>query len=131
MYSYLLLISCFLLRLSQYDCYLTSFKSNEHLHTSSTTKLNFKEPQSNEGNSIFGALKRFLPWVQRAKLDKSYAEPAPSTGMRYQFRLLKPDINADLSFRRHVVTRIIRYFPGTKICYLFNVTCYYDALLIV
>ena len=115
MNSYLLLISCLLLCLSQYSCYLTSFKTSEHVHTSSTTKLNFKEPQSNEGNSIFGALKRFLPWVQRAKLDKSYAEPVPSTGMRYQFRLLKPDINADLSFRRHVVTRIIRYFPGIDI----------------
>ncbi len=83
--------------------------SHFHVGNGKTTFLTFKKTENseNENISFFEGLKRFLPWISRAKLEKSYAQPLPSTGMRYHFRLIKPDE----MLRRHVITRIIRYFP--------------------
>lgn len=79
-----------------------------------TYSLHFKKvDDSNENDknadspSLFERIKRFLPWNRRVQIDKSYAEAMPSTGMRYHLRLLNPkDTN-----QRHIITRILRYFP--------------------
>lgn len=87
-------------------------QSNSNAKSAKIFTVNFqRQDESTKGNvgdsSFLEGLKRFLPWTAKAKLEKSYAEPQIDTGMRYHFRIKKPDIN----FRRHVITRILRYFP--------------------
>ena len=78
------------------------------------SKLSFKKTddsnnsESSQGSSFLEKIKRFLPWNRRVTLQKTYEEVETSSGMRYHIRLLDPK---DLKFKRHIVTRILRYFP--------------------
>ena len=65
------------------------------------------DKSSDQKPSFLENLKRYLPWTSQAKVEKSYNTPLPSSRMRFHFRLRNPDVN----FKRHIVTRIIRYFP--------------------
>jgi ATP-dependent Clp protease adapter protein ClpS len=69
---------------------------------------NNNSPNDGEKESFFQKIKRFLPWNQRVKVQKTYDEVAPSTGMRYHLRLLNPK---DMRLKRHITTRVLRYFP--------------------
>ena len=80
------------------------------------TVLNFKKQKDiNDGTDenrkeespLWEGIKKFLPNVSRAKIEKSYAEPIPDSGYRYEVRL----VEANSKDRRHIITRIIRYLP--------------------
>ena len=58
-------------------------------------------------SSIWNDIKRFLPGISQAKIQKSYAMPVPDSSNRYHLRLQEPAQRN----KRHVITRIIRYFP--------------------
>lgn len=77
----------------------------------SSTILEFKKGEGDDSNkkSFFSGLIRFIPGIIRAKFDKTYSETKPEPGNIYEVRLLNP-ININ---RRHVITRIIRFCPGT------------------
>ena len=65
---------------------------------------------SNNGNGIGGVFKsilRFIPGVSKAKVEKSYETNEVDAGNRFMIRLLQPKT----SDRRHIITRIQRFFP--------------------
>jgi hypothetical protein len=92
---------------------IQSFSNGARVGTSigSDPKLRFKRSSDGDDkskpekdSSFFDGLKRFFPWISRAKQQQSYTAPQTTAGMRYHFRLLKPDVN----FKRHVITRMLR-----------------------
>jgi len=62
------------------------------------------------GSGFWNGVKRFLPGVVRARLEKSFAAPAPDTSMRY--RLILKQQKRQL--RRHAITRITRFLPDIQ-----------------
>ena len=54
---------------------------------------------------IWKGLKRFLPQITQAKINKSFEVEKTDNGNRYHLRLVEPDLQQ----RRHVITRIRRY----------------------
>jgi len=65
---------------------------------------------NNNGNGIGGVFKsilRFIPGVSKAKVEKSYETNEVDAGNRFMIRLLQPKT----SDRRHIITRIQRFFP--------------------
>ena len=56
---------------------------------------------------VWRSIKRFLPGVVRARLEKNYAAPVEETGMRFRVVLLSPR----RQLRRHAVTRLTRWLP--------------------
>eukprot|EP01035_Chromulina_nebulosa_P039680 gene39680-53643_t len=71
-----------------------------------------KDEGENPGilSSIWKGIKRFVPDVTKAKIEKSYEVPQTEGGYRYHIRLVGSNVNN----RRHVITRILRYFPDIK-----------------
>lgn len=99
-----------------------SFVIRTSVKRQTTSRLEFKVPRKgreDEGNNddvnsnveagggFWGNLKRFLPLVTQAKLDKSFAKEVPDGGNRYHVRLINPDPQ----LKRHTITRITRFFP--------------------
>ena len=62
------------------------------------------------GGGFWNGVKRFLPGVVRARLERSFAAPAPDTSMRY--RLILKQQKRQL--RRHAITRITRFLPDIQ-----------------
>eukprot|EP01041_Mallomonas_annulata_P003252 gene3252-6434_t len=75
----------------------------------SQCKFKKGDDEKGEKRSFFDGLKRFIPGIVRARFEKTYAVTQSDTGNRYQVRLKNP-VATD---RRHIVTRIQRFFPGT------------------
>lgn len=98
---------------------LYAFNNNNHksikIRIYNNSQRNFKkaDDESNQSSSggFLQSLKRFLPWTSKAILKEKYDTPLTDTGMRYHLRLKKPEVEIDDSYKRHVTTRIIRYFP--------------------
>lgn len=81
------------------------------------TSLHFNRGDNDEVSStnippdtFWQRLKRFLPGVKQAKLDKTYAIPQTHAFNRYHIRLLRPE----RSDKRHCITRILRFFPDIR-----------------
>eukprot|EP01038_Epipyxis_sp_PR26KG_P011550 gene11550-15470_t len=85
------------------------------------TSLNFNKEKDNGSNksgnsnknpfkSIWQGIKRFIPNVSKAKYEETYSVPVPDSGYRYHIRLVQPKTKD----RRHVITRIQRYFPDIQ-----------------
>ena len=75
------------------------------------SKVSFQKDDENnnpEKKSFLDGLKRFIPGVVRARLEKTYNIPQEEPGNIYEVRLLNPSAID----RRHVITRIMRFFPG-------------------
>ena len=85
----------------------------------SATKHYFKKKGEGEGDGnnreggseggFFSRLKSYIPGLRRSPATKP--EPEPELGYRFQIRLMKKNNTRD---RRHIITRIMRYFPDIK-----------------
>eukprot|EP01039_Chlorochromonas_danica_P008803 gene8803-9707_t len=83
--------------------------------SSSSTALHFKRGEGDESKDgkkpsdggMWQKIKRFLPGVKQAKLEKSFAAPKADSGNRYHIRLVDPEVLN----KRHITTRLLRYFP--------------------
>jgi hypothetical protein len=71
-------------------------------------KKNSEETDKNIFNSIWHGIKRFLPFTSKANFEESYQIPVPELGYRYELRL----VEAEAINKRHIITRILRYFKG-------------------
>lgn len=108
--KYLLLICLF----------VVSAEAFVQLHVRSSIILSrvlFKKTEDNGGDGnddnefgVWKSIKRFLPDIVKARIEKSYATPLADSGYRYHIRILKPPENA----RRHTITRLTRYFPDLQ-----------------
>mmetsp|Transcript_30346 Transcript_30346/g.41579 ORF Transcript_30346/g.41579 Transcript_30346/m.41579 type:complete len:187 (-) Transcript_30346:246-806(-) len=85
----------------------------------SLTSLHFKrktdddnesERQQSIAETVWKGISRFVPGITRAKIEKSYEIPQVEGGYRYHIRLA----NTNANNRRHVITRILRYFTDIK-----------------
>lgn len=83
--------------------------------SSSATALHFKRGEGDESKDgkkpsdggMWQKIKRFLPGVKQAKLEKSFAAPKADSGNRYHIRLVEPEVLN----KRHIITRLLRYLP--------------------
>ena len=110
--------------------YVSAFQSASLMGTSSqravevakfsesSTKLYFKKKNDRGGDSngdndrtkgFFSRLKSFIPALRKSKAQKP--EPQTELGYRFQIRLTRRNNTRD---RRHIITRIMRYFPDIK-----------------
>ena len=94
---------------------IAAFRSKQP-NNNNNNKLYFKKADDNNKDSsssggFLQGLKRFLPWTSKSVLQETYDTPKTDTGMRYHLRLRKPELAIDDTYKRHVITRIIRYFP--------------------
>ena len=87
-------------------CDKKPFRSKIALKFQSNSDDRSKNMDENK-KSIWESLLKFIPGVSRAKLEKTYSTPAEDFGNRYHIRLMEPEKR----FKRHVITRLIRYFP--------------------
>mmetsp|Transcript_5771 Transcript_5771/g.5962 ORF Transcript_5771/g.5962 Transcript_5771/m.5962 type:complete len:168 (-) Transcript_5771:41-544(-) len=102
-----------LLFVNEFIDFLTGFQNLDKavcLRNSFGIEFQKKEVPESEGPDSFkDNLKRYIPGIVRNKSEKEYDTPQTDSGNRYQVRLLKPKDKID---RRHIATRIIRFFPG-------------------
>jgi hypothetical protein len=74
-----------------------------------TNGISSSQEEGTNGSGIWGAFQRFVSPFTRAKLLKSFDLPATDDEMHYHLRL-KDRVGATDS-ARHIITRIMRYFP--------------------
>jgi hypothetical protein len=73
-----------------------------------TEKVGDNDNDNNENSEgLWQGIKRFLPNIVRAKLENKRDEMQTDTSLRYQIRLRDTDLN----HRRHIISRICKYFP--------------------
>lgn len=68
---------------------------------------NNEKGDNNGVGGVFKSILRFIPGVSKARVEKSYEVNEYDAGNRYMIRLLQPKT----SDRRHIITRIQRFFP--------------------
>lgn len=121
-FSYLFLSLVEALQATSSVRYATSSSGKYKGTRKQVLKINFKKKGAEGGDnggdggsggdegSWWRKISRFLPGVQRSKLEKSFETPVPEIGDRYMVRLVNPQIKN----RRHIITRLIRFLPDLK-----------------
>ncbi len=116
----LLAILAIALQLSVLTAYQTSIvKVSLIFCNRASSTLNFEKNQgSATGNqkkgfltTVWQGLERFLSGGLRARFEKSYATPLTATPrFRYHIRIVRPEKRD----KRHIIDRIMRYFPDVS-----------------
>jgi hypothetical protein len=84
-----------------------------------SSRLSFKKKKDkgegggdggDQGEGFFGRLKSYIPGLRRSQSRKT-DETAPELGYRFEIRLRGRENGSD---RRHIITRIMRFFPDIK-----------------
>ena len=119
----LLLLVLLLLIINLLFCNVNSYKAISNKLNKKCDRLYFNRGGNNNNNDndngdngdkgdnggIFKSILRFIPGLSRARIEKSYESEEVDTGNRYMIRLIMK--SSSTSDRRHVITRIQRFFP--------------------
>ena len=98
--------------------YTLGSRAHDRVNDKRVSQINFKKKGEGDGGGSgddgekggWWKIWKFLPGVNKAKLEKSYETTETEIGNRYMVRLVSPQ----LKNRRHIITRLIRYLPDLQ-----------------